>query len=755
MDTGELLAHSANSAGKRHRLDDHLRGTAALARQFGEPTGAPDLAEYLALVHDVGKGACVWQQGLLAAEATGRRVGLDHKNAGVWLASKAAQEFVLCIDGHHGGLGARNDLMNFLRNAPDEEKKDWEDTIARVEALVPEIRPGPSRNLLPSWAAQARRQKLTDTDLLTRLVFSALVDADFLDTEAHFQGSPRPLGAPAIGTLSDRYEKRRLALLDSDSRGSAEIAAWRARVYEQALAAADMPQGIFRLGSPTGSGKTIAAGGFGIRHAAVHGLQRVIVAVPFISITEQNAGVYRSLLDEPGRPVVLEHHSGADLDEDGAAGGRWRKLAAENWDAPFVVTTTVQLFQSLFDRRPSAMRKLHRLAGSVIVLDEVQALPDPLLLPILSALRVLTERFGATVLLASATQPAYWNLEPFRDLRIHDVIPERETLYERFRRVRYDWRLDPPAETGQIAAEIASRRQVLTVVNTTADSAALHRAVSGQRDSHPGPVLHLSTRMAAGHRRKVLAEICRLLAENEPVAVISTQLIEAGVDVDFPVVYRAWAPADSLQQAAGRANRNGLLDEGEVIVFRLADGGQPRDPSYTAALTATEMYFGPRLDGEDTGPVDPDRLDVLDEYYRERYGRQNINTSGSGFEIEQLRKAMDFPQVAERFRLIEERTVPVAVLYEDDEDSQARFEVILKGLRGTGPAAAGQKRQLLRELRPYLATIPKAIARKALLNGDAEPLIGDILEWTAPYDPDRGIDLTELSALHTNEAFVW
>jgi CRISPR-associated endonuclease/helicase Cas3 len=180
-----------------------------------------------------------------------------------------------------------------------------------------------------------------------------------------------------------------------------------------------------------------------LHHAKANGLGRVVVAVPFISITEQNADVYRNMLDQPGQPVVLEHHSGADLDDGGQRGTWWRRLAAENWDAPFVVTTTVQLFQSLFDHRPAAMRKLHRLARSVIVLDEVQALPDRLLLPILSALRMLTERFGATVLLASATRPTYWSLEPFRDLQIRDVIPDPKPLYARFRRVSYRWKLDP------------------------------------------------------------------------------------------------------------------------------------------------------------------------------------------------------------------------------------------------------------------------------------------------------------------------
>lgn len=743
---GDLWAHSANGAGVRHRLQDHLRGAGALAREFGMPLGVPDLAEYLALVHDVGKAGCAWQQGLLAAEVSGKAVGLDHKLAGTWLARQAAREFVMCVYGHHGGLRSRADLKSILKGAPQGQVDEWEAAAAAVAELVPEVRPGLPGSLLPSWLATAMREDPTAADMLMRLVFSAVADADFLDTEAHFRGAARAQGGVAIGDLAGRYEERREELLAGGGRGSEEVAKWRAEVYAESLEAAVREQGIYRLAAPTGSGKTIATGGFAVHHARVHGLRRVIVAVPFISITEQNADVYRRLLDGPGGRIVLEHHSGADLDGKDAAGAWWRKLAAENWDAPFVVTTTAQLFQSLFDSRPSAMRKLHRLAGSVIVLDEVQALPDRLLLPILSALKTLAERFGATVLLASATQPAYWHLTPFKGVQVRDVVREPAPLYEKFRRVRYEWRLAPEPSLADIADEASGERQVLAVVNTTADSAAMHRRFQERWPWPSDHCLHLSTRMTAGHRRKVLAEIRGFLDGDEPVAVVATQLIEAGVDVDFPVVYRAWAPADSLQQAAGRANRNGRLATGRIVVFRPSDGGQPRDAAYKAALTATGAHFGP-------GRADPDNLEELERYYQSRYSLQYLNGSGDGYEIEKLRRDLNFPQVRERFRLIEEHTVPVAVNYPScDRD---RYAEITGRLRSTGPQAAGEARQLMRDLSPYLATIPKAVARKAVDHGYAEPLIGDVLEWQAPYDDDCGIDLTELAEFQSKEVLVW
>lgn len=744
---GDLWAHSVNQAGARHRLEDHLRGTAELARGFGDSFGAGELTGYLGLVHDVGKAGCAWQEGLLAAEWTGTTVGIDHKHAGTWLALQPAGEFAMCVFGHHGGLPARAELKNRLKEeaAAPGMLQVWEEAIARAAGAVPEVRhPGPALSVLPSWLGGRQQADPLGYDLLARMVFSALVDADFLDTEAHFRGRPRPVLETSAASLADRYETRRAALLDS--RKPQPVDGWRAEVYAMALRAADGPCGMYKMAAPTGSGKTIAAGGFALRHAQAHGLRRVVVAVPFISITEQNAQVYRDLLDDPGQPMVLEHHSSVALDATEPR-HRWQKLAAENWDAPFVVTTTVQLFHSLFDHRPAAMRKLHRLARSVIVLDEVQALPDRLLLPILSALRTLTERFGATVLLSSATQPSYWSLEPFQGLPVRDVIADPQPLYDRFRRVSYRWRLDPEPTLAQIAAETACERQVLIIVNTTADSAVLHRHLEEARPASLGGPLHLSTRMAAGHRGQVLEEIRGRLAADKPVAVVSTQLIEAGVDVDFPVVYRAWAPADSLQQAAGRANRNGRLAEGTVVIFRPADGGQPRDSSYTKALHATEDHFGP-------GRARPDDLEELKRYYQQRYNSQNLHHAGPGFEIEKSRRQMDFPEVAERFRLIDEHTVPAAVSYSDDTAEQARFTEIVSQLRSSGPAVASQGRELLRELRPCLATIPRSLAREAIERGYAEPVIGDLLEWHGPYDKQRGIDPTDLTG-RTTEVYVF
>ncbi|MDX3101081.1 CRISPR-associated helicase Cas3' [Nonomuraea angiospora] len=711
-----LWAHSARDGdGLRHGLAEHLRGTAWRAGAFGEVFGAGPLASHCGLLHDVGKGSCEWQQGLVDAERHGGRVGVPHKHAGTWLLDRHGLGIMSAVVfGHHGGLPDRKRLQKELHYADDEPLVA--EAIEKVAKIVPEIHPA-APVALPPWLSEAASADPYALDLLVRMVYSTVVDADFLDTEEHFSAIARPFHPVSAADLVERFEQGRRDLLDRSRRSP--IDGLRQEVYQYCLEAAQGHRGIYRIPAPTGSGKTLAAGGFALHHARRHGMRRVIVAVPFMSITEQNASVYRDLLDLEGEdPVVLEHHSGIDLD-DGVAGRRWQRLAAENWDAPFVVTTTIRLFESLFSHKPAAMRRVHRLAGSVIVLDEVQALPDRLLIPIVSALRSLTQWFGATVVLASATQPPFELLSPLRDVPIKDVIAKPKPLYEALNRVRYRWLLDPKPTMAQVAAQAAAEPQVLVVVNTTRDAARMHEHVEEHR-----PALHLSTRMAAAHRRDTLDEIRRRLASEEPTAVVSTQLVEAGVDLDFPAGFRAIAPADSLQQAAGRVNRGGRLPYGQVTIFDPEDGNEAADMLYGAALQATRARFGPHCP--------PDDLDALLAYYQARFDFHNVESAGR--EIQQGRQAHDFPRVAELFRMIDEWTVPVAVRYGDTD----KLDQLLAHLRAGHPGAGAR----LRALRPYLATLPKGAARKALQEGLATPVVGDLIEWLGDYHPQRGIEMT-------------
>jgi len=749
-----LWAHSAPDAGRgRHLLAEHLQGTAALAEGFAEPFQAGSLARYGGLVHDVGKASPQWQARLAEVEALDHQavaegrggprtpVGLDHKTAGAWLAWSAeapaphrvsGQLLAQVVYGHHGYIRSRRVVRAlFEPGRPEPVVGEAERAaIERVSAVVPEVAPRMLAGL-PAWFDDVpREERRLALELLTRMVASAVYDADVLDTRQFAEQAQAPAlyPGPDLAELAEVFEKRRAR--EVGGRVSA-VAAAREELAGLARDAAAGAPGFVRMAFPTGAGKTMSAGRFAVHHAAWHGHRRMIYAAPFLSITTQNAEVMRRLF---GEEQVLEHHSSADLDRwSGPEPGPERRHdpvrgAAENWDVPVVVTTVVQLFESLFSNKPSALRKVHRLAGSVIVLDEVQSLPDRLLLPILSALRHLTAYFGATVVLCSATQPAFEALPPLQDLAeqglIRDIVADPRRYASAFRRVTYEWRLDPRPALGDIAREAASCDQVLVIVNTTSDAARLHEAMI---EAGCADVLHLSTRMAAAHRADVLAEVRERLRRGEQARVVSTQLVEAGVDVDFPVVYRAWAPAEALCQAAGRANREGRQREGRVIVFDPADGGAP--PDYATAAEVTRQHFGPGL-------AEPDNSQALTRYYRDRYLAKGIDGEAGGADIQQRREALDFPEVARLFRMIDDFGVPVVARYEPDGGSGRRLDELIRQARG----GYGGPGQVLRDLQLWTATLPRSLAAQAVRCGDAEVLLGDLLLWNGIYHPQRGIE---------------
>ncbi len=683
-------------------------------------------------------------------EGTGERVGLDHKMLGVKLAAELGLgKFAMAIHGHHGGLTSPEDVGGRLKPALKDDAQTLADALRRCERSLPELAARERVPLPDGWDTWQQ------AEMGLRLVFSALCDADYLDTSAHFAGRrfPDVRSDADFRGLRDGFEAARRAMLEERREyGASKMDAPREKVYQACVAAASKAPGVYRLASPTGSGKTIAGAGFALHHAAEHGMRRVIVAVPFLTITEQNAAVYRRLLDPDGRgEVVLEHHSGVDFDRPGQ---RWARLAAENWDAPFVITTMVRLFESLFDRRPAAMRRLHRLAGSVIVLDEIQALPHALLVPILDALRTLVRHFKVTVLLSSATQPDFWHLSPFRDLPACDIVSDATALVGELRRVEFTWEPEELtiAEMAAQAAEV-EERQALVVVNTTADAKAVFDIWA--KSVPRGVAWHLSTRMCAEHRRRVLTEVNGRLMKGLPVLLVSTQLIEAGVDLDFPVVYRVLAPADSLLQAAGRANREGNLPRpGRVVIVRLSDGGQP--PAYKALVGVTRTHFG-------LGKADPDDLAALTAYYQGVYDALNLeHPDHRGMKIQEARKVLDFETVASgpldvrtgkrdrklAFRMIDSSGVTVVTPQAAEQPAEA--EALIDRVRKAPQPQLAD----VRALQPYMTAIHISALRKQGVTALLRPILGApadpsdpsawdgvLAEWLGHYDPDTGIDL--------------
>ncbi|MBT8225820.1 MAG: CRISPR-associated endonuclease Cas3'' [Dactylosporangium sp.] len=744
-----MWAHSANEDGHRQPLDEHLRSTAALAREFAEPFGLGELAYWSGLAHDGGKASRQWQTKLLRVEATGGRVGICHKDYGVQLARQhglAPLELVLA--GHHGGMTCKSSVDDLL--GEDEDAEDalrsgpWAEAEGALRPVLPEI-----FSRVPTLPERFAGEDRLTQEFLLRFLFSCLVDADALDTQAHRLGLAGPrrgsdLDAPR---LLDRFLRRRRRYLET--RPPSPMDEVRERVFDAAMAAAVTGHPIMRITAPTGAAKTIATAGFALRHAVAFGKRRIIVAVPFITITEQNAAVYRRLLDdadEHADPVVLEQHSHVDVDIDGPGSDRRRqRLVAENWDAPFVVTTTVQLFESLFGRKPARMRKLHRLANSVIVLDEVQALPHRLLPQIADALRILTQRFGVTVLLSSATQPELGALAPLRDLPIQEVLADPAAVFTETRRVRYQWRTSPKPTLAEVMAEALGHRQVLVVANTVRDARTMFeqaRADAGHQDQG-GRAFHLSTGMCPAHRRAVLREVTACLDSDTPLCLVSTSLIEAGVDLDFPVVFRAVSPPESQAQAAGRCNRHMRLgtEGGLVVVFDPADGGTP--PSYATQIDLARLSFGPGL-------AEPEDVTVLRTYFAALYRTLGVEDRGRpAATIARHRRRWDFLSVADgprrangqgrdrdhAFRMILDDTVPVVVAHGTPAERQV-VQDALATLRGPLP-----DRDAWRRIQPYVTTIRQRSARQALADRLAVPVVGDLLEWCGEYDGGFGLVL--------------
>ena len=561
-------------------------------------------------------------------------------------------------------------------------------------------------------------------DLFLRMAYSALVDADSLDTEAHKLGkAPTARGATAtLGDLWRRFE----SYVTNESSAEGDIGLVRGEVLEACVEAAVKPRGIFRLTVPTGGGKTRSSMAFALRHGIEHGLRRVVVAVPFTTITQQTAKVYREIFGDDR--IVLEHHSAASEgagaasdDEDSFTDDAvWHRLAAENWDAPVVVTTTVQLFESLFSNRRGKTRKLHNLADSVIILDEAQALPAGLLSPILSGLCELAANYGASVVLSTATQPAFELISEFREIEAHEIVRDHERHFQMLRRVRYEWQTDEPHDWQQVARWVQDERSALVVVNTKRHATEL-------LDQLDDPsVLHLSRLLCGAHRRSVLDDIRRRLAAGLSCRVVSTQVVEAGVDLDFDTVFRAEAPLDAIIQAAGRCNREGRLGTGggRVIVFRPPDDASPPGVYRSGRDIARVVRELPDFD--------PDTPQTVRRYFEWLFGTA-VDPDGPG--VQDSRKALDFPAVAKKFRMIDEDTCDLIVDY--PRHDLGRIDGLVEQLR----YPQRPMRETLRDLQPHTVSVARHEYERLTSGGFVEevaPLRG-VGRWRGRYDDTRGI----------------
>jgi CRISPR-associated endonuclease/helicase Cas3 len=741
MNSDQFSAHTpAQGSNKWHSLKEHLTDVAELAQKFSAQFGAKDLGYFAGLWHDLGKYNPEFQKYLerctQSTDSTAKLFSVPHAIHGAKLAWQLLKQTPLApiIYGHHAGLPEKEWLKSKMADPAFDET--YQVVIEKANSEINTLKPNVDFNTLMRGLVK----DVHGYDVLTRLLFSCLVDADYLDTEEHFDSvkTTQRGNLQSVSHLWKTLEVDQKRLLDKAKQSLTTVNLVRAEVYDACLRAADLAPGVFRLAVPTGGGKTRSGLAFALKHAVKHQCDRVIIAVPYTSIIEQTVNVYRDIF---GDAAVLEHHSAAnteqfhdkhEVEQNADAQQQYAKarLATQNWDAPLIVTTTVQLFESLFANRPSKCRKLHHIVNSVIILDEVQTLPIGLLKPIVSMLRELCDRYRVTVVLCTATQPALEGntpyLEGFETVR-DIVLPETARRhFQQLQRVDYtvqsttwSWR--------QLVEDVLETRhaQALIVLNTRKD--ALQAMAAFQEDNFEAiqadSTFHLSTLLCGKHRREVLADVRTRLQNNQPCFLVSTQVVEAGVDLDFPAVYRALGPLDRIVQAAGRCNREGKRSgSGRVVIFSPEGGKVPTGEYKTAVDETARLLRRENLDFHDPS--------IFEEYFRCLY-QQGTDEQ----DIQDLRKRLNFPEVAQRFRLIRDDTTSVVVKYD------AIVEEQLHQIRRRGLFSSDY-----RALQPYMVSLRSREFQEA--KALCDEIAPGLFVWGGSYHPVRGIGIGDQAIVY-------
>lgn len=769
----EKFAHSLDNRAQTdwEPLAHHLAAVGRTAARFAGAFGCSGPALAMGLLHDIGKASEAYQAYIRRPRDAGGPKGPDHSTAGAkealaaYAAGGLGRLMAFGIAGHHAGLadglGHEPATLDSRLKKPVEDYADWRDHIAALPT-VQEVAASFTR-MEPNGI-----EPCFTGSFVVRMLFSCLVDADFLETEAFYARSENREPPDRGGCLTPAHRDRVRAHMATHRRSDTPVNRLRSDILDHANGKAGMPPGLFTLTVPTGGGKTLTSLSFAMEHAFAHDLRRIIYAIPFTSIVDQVAQVFR---EEVGLgEAVLEHHSsfdwdrkppsdGNDREHEGTAGLAKLRRDAENWDAPIVVTTAVQFFESLFAARTSKARKLHNLARSVIILDEAQSIPVHLLRPCMAAIDELARNYGATVILCTATQPALRTQDDalpktakgaIEGLEIPDdreLAPDPPALYEQLRRVTVEWTHEPVTDEA-IAARFAGQPQMLCIVNSRAHARAVFETIREQEGA-----IHQSTLMCAAHRRKVMAKARTDLKENKPVRLVATSLIEAGVDISLPEVWRAAAGLSSIAQAAGRCNRSGELGPlgeafGRAVVFEPAavDGRKPVpdmiQPFYQAARNVLR-----------SGVDDVLGLEAVRDYYRWLYWEQGYAAldkatlpDGAPFPIiPAIRKThpglhYPFASIARAFRMIDDVMDPVIVPW--DDEARAAIDT----LRHADFPPVGVQRKL----QQYVVPVPAKARATMLGTGAVQPIrpedYGDrfvVLESPSLYDDAVGLRLDD------------
>lgn len=686
--------------GTTQTVQEHLSGTAARSAKFAAAFQEERRGALLGMAHDIGKNSQAFQHRLNGGPK------VDHATAGAIECMKIGEPFAACcVAGHHGGL------PNF-GNRTD---------IAGEATFIGRVKKGPDGIPPYTWSGELETDipmpPITDgfsQSFWVRMLYSCLVDADYLDTEDFM--------APVSRTEYDSMPELLCRLNDYIKPwfpAKNQLNAYRCQILNQCLEAASSPRGIYSLTVPTGGGKTVASMAFALKHAVENGLERVIYVIPYTSIIEQNAKVFRDILGEKN---VIEHHCNTQFDDEEALSGRKRnqQLASENWDAPVIVTTAVQFFESLYSNSPSKCRKLHNIANSVIIFDEAQMIPGAQWKPCVGAIANLVAHFRATAVLCTATQPVMEDL--IRDfcpeLFIKEICPQTEEIYKRFRRVTY--RNGGKLSNTELAEELTLQAQVLCIVNTRKMAQDVFYLLPEEGR------FHLSTLMCPKHRTEVLNVIRQRLKSGLPCRVVSTSLIEAGVDVDFPAVYRQMAGLDSLIQAAGRCNREGKRPAEDSFVTYF-EGEQPAPPLQRLNIGAAREVL--------QGASSVDDAETIRKYFIAWQSLTGSQLDKSNV-VKHLRNGicgcmLPFKTVAEDFHMIDQNTKTVYIPIDDGT------EVCRRIAEGTA------NRQDYRRAGQYSVNLYEQHFQALVASGDID-LTDDssgILRNLSLYDSQIGLSL--------------
>ena len=684
-----FLAHSGTlqSGADGQPLIDHLNQVGKLARSFAQHTPLADLAEVAGLLHDLGKYSFEFQSRL-----RGSKERVNHATAGAVVATteygQLGKLLAFAIAGHHAGLA----------NGID-DGKERTTLQQRLKQVVPNLDPVWKIELkLPGRIKQPTMKPRADfigfqLAFLTRMLFSCLVDADFIDTDEFYRKlegrSPRSTHLPDLKVLQKQLDAF-LVRLQSAQSSATVVHQLRQHILQKSRERAALMPGLFSLTVPTGGGKTLTSMAFALDHALMHGLRRVIYVIPFTSIIEQNAKVFRDAFGEMGASSVLEHHSAfEDAKLPDKTSRDKLKVATENWDAPVVVTTAVQFFESLFADRSSACRKLHNIAGSVIILDEAQTLPLTLLRPTMASIDELARNYQCSIVLCTATQPALLTAQGFYNGfdEVREIAPNPPELFEQLARVKVSHIGIQTDE--QLLEHLRKNDQVLIIVNNRRHARALFDSGKDLQG-----IRHLTTLMCAKHRSQVLKGIRFELKAGKPCRVISTSLIEAGVDVDFPCVLRAEAGLDSIAQAAGRCNRNGLRDPqaSPVLIFQSPDWAAPPE---LAQLAASMREVVRNHSGDLLSP------EALQLYFELTYQAQGADLDKKNIlsSLQAHAPTLDFAfqNIARDYKLIESHMIPVIVPF----DKRAERLIYLLSKKDSVTSSA-------RKLQPYIVQVPES-----------------------------------------------